>query len=85
MLLTIVMYFVTGIITVYGVSFIHLIKAESQGYDVMGWWNEHSDELKELTPTNSLIIGWIIWPYRALIFTTKTIPWLYEQYDLKDD
>lgn len=87
MFLQLLFWMVLGIITAFVVSVIHLVRAESKGYNALEWWDEHSSDLfKMYTPfdyTIKCIFGLVIWPIRILSFLMITIPELYKHYELR--
>ena len=82
-LLYIGLYLLTGLITIFSVSFCHLYKAEKDGYEALKWWNENSHLLAKEITVKSYILGLMIWPIRLYYFTFKLVPILMEHYELK--
>lgn len=83
-ILKLLAWMIMGFITIYATVLIHFIVAERGEYDPGEWWSKHTPEL--LGEMNYIwlrfIFGLIIWPIRVIQFC-MSIPWLYEQYELK--
>ena len=70
---------------IWGAAVIHLVMAETKGYDAVKWWYTHEDEVYNQSDNIVLdvIFGIIIWPVRLAQFM-NVINDYYEMYDLKD-
>lgn len=86
MLYAVVMYLLAGLLSIYVVAFVHLIRAEMRGYAAIDWWNTHKHVLfsqgKSLLALR-FIAGLFIWPERIADMIFVMIPDLYGEYELK--
>ena len=83
-MLKLFVYLIVGFITMFGVTLIHVIRAELKGFAAFDWWDKHNPPYRE-TIESSLIkflFGMMIWPIRVIQFMMG-IEDLYEAYDQK--
>lgn len=70
-----------GLVVIFVAALIHIIKAHTNGYRVLEWWENRHEPIRDLYDVIMIIFGLIIWPIRFTQFLLD-IPWLYEQYEL---
>ena len=78
-----IMYLLFGLVSVFGFTTAHLIMAERNGYAALEWWAEHNSSL-DTSIDGNFFVGLLIWPVRLAEFVFRTVPELYELYDLKE-
>ena len=87
MFLQLLLWMVIGAIATFVVSAIHLVRAESKGYNALEWWNKHGPAIfRGCTPSDVVLktlFGLVIWPIRLLSFVLITVPELYKHYKLR--
>lgn len=77
-------YIILGIISIYVVTFVHVITAEISGYKALEWLERNSDQIRAGTSKKDVIIGIFIWPIRIIEFVNN-IPDLCMLYGRKDE
>lgn len=82
-MLYIIWYLAAGLLTIYGVAFMHLVQAEMKGYAALDWWADNGDYINQAADPTAFVLGVIIWPVRCYEFCVQTVPELYSLYDLK--
>ena len=71
-------YLVIGFVAIYATAVIHVIRAESLGYNCAEWWIDFMQEFEDDVTAIKYIIGLIIWPLRLAEFIIY-IPEFYKQ------
>ena len=74
-------YLAFGYASLFVTVFIHMIKAEKEGYDCLNWWSKRTANVGKLINDN-FIIGLMIWPVRLAQFIAD-IPEYYKEYGFK--
>lgn len=82
-MLYVLLYFIVGIVMIFGTATIHVIRAMCKGYLVVEYWEEHMDEFHAGATKLDYVIGLIVWPIRYIRFLCY-IPELYKQYELNN-
>ena len=75
-------YLASGFVSLWLAVVIHMIKAESAGYDCLNWWKERISAEGDNLIDESFIIGMLLWPLRLTQFIID-IPNYYEEYGFK--
>lgn len=83
-MLKLFIYLIVGLITIFCVVSIHLIKAELKGFAAFDWWDKHNPQIGETRESSvvKFIFGLMIWPMRVIEFV-ESIDDLYKAYDRK--
>lgn len=75
-------YMVVGIVACSAVVIIHLISAESQGYEALDYWEEAFPIIERKITVGELIWSMVIWPVR-IWQSTAFVQVFYDSYDYK--
>lgn len=78
------LYLLTGLITIYVATIMHLVIAEKKGYAAVDFWYTNGKPMLEAEDNlgGSFMIGLIIWPVRLVQFALDT-PYYYDMYEEK--
>lgn len=83
-MLNLLWYLLIGYAAIFGAVFIHLVIAETRGYEAIKWWVENAPNYTwTLKFTVGFIFGLFIWPIRLANFLMD-LPEYYSMYELKD-
>lgn len=84
-MLFMLMYLIGGIICIFCVAFIHLVKAEYNGYKAAEWWSKNNPSIdwSDLYTRIVIIVNILAWPIRIVELIFIDVPEFYEQYERK--
>ena len=82
-MLYLAIYYLVGVITIYGAALVHLIRAEWEGYEAIKYWDEHQLLLSH-DDLPAMLVGMTVWPVKLIRFLRET-DYYYSLYDTKRD